>query len=129
MKIEKIKRLRFQQVHKPIAMCGSPVGGNPLCPPFKNRPNRQINHLWIESTRATIGKYEHFFIQVRALTTFLFPVCLLHHEGHDYYAHLINLQPVLILCQFNYLHQFHQCNIWQNAVPGKKEKKKPCIFR
>ena len=99
-------------------MIGSPVGGNPLCLPFKNRPNRQNNRLWIESTRATIGKYKHFLniIQDKALIIVLFPVCLLHYKGHDYYAHLINLPPVLTLCRVKYQYLFFNFINFTNAI-------------
>ena len=43
---------------------GSPASRNPLCPSFKNRPSRRNNQLWIESTRATIGKYEILFFSI-----------------------------------------------------------------
>ena len=43
-----------------MSIVGNPVGRNPLCPPFKNRPVSKNNQLWIESTRATIGNYAHF---------------------------------------------------------------------
>ena len=79
-----------------MAVVGSPVSGNPLCPPFKNRPVHENNQLWIESTRATIGNYVYLYYISRALTIFLFPVLLLCHEGQDYYAHLIAAPPALM---------------------------------
>ena len=44
-----------------MAVVGSPVSGNPLCPPFKNRLVHKNNQLWIESTRATIGNYAYLY--------------------------------------------------------------------
>ena len=40
-------------------MFGNPGAGTRYVSPFKNKPDRRNNQLWIESTRAAIGKYEY----------------------------------------------------------------------